>query len=534
MVFLIRSSLLQILTALLAAPSILYGVMGDSQGVAHAPGFVSASTTVPVRNETEPTLGKIHMPLDVVEEEDAQYVHPWVKLQQQINHSKRRLAKMKDLTEPSDEDLELAMQRRQSQIEEELRARGDSVPEFRPPRVKYMPRGEMLQDSQEPIVRAKRFGSDRRSASGNQTLRGKLEARAGYSSIEAKAESQYSVTPASKVSASNSAGLSIEANDVGYFVSVKIGSSSTKYKMLVDSGSSDTWVTGTNCKCGGSNRNKFGKSTSDSLKTSNDNYKISYGTGDVQVQMGTDSFEVAGLKLNKFTFGMASSESNDFGASKIPFDGLLGLGGSGLSVTNEDTIVEALMKANQVQAPIVGYRLGRAADGAGKNKGQITFGGIDESQISGSLTQMDNQSKKGYWEVKLDSVSVGGKQVSGSSTAILDTGTSLIIAPQDAADAIHDAIDGAKPDGNGGYTLPCTTKAHLSFTFGGTSFKMDSRDLLFAPKDSNNLQGTCVSAVSTGSTMDGAGWLLGASFLKNVYLATNADANQVGLGRLSS
>lgn len=539
---LLRPNLLKILTALLAAPSLMHQMVDEAQGLAHAPGFVTASASVPPVNATDSSVnGLLHMSMEEnQDEEDQEFVHPWVKLQQHINHSKRRFAKMKDMKEPSDEELEQAMQRRQDLVEEELRDQGGSLPEFRPPRVKHMPRGEVLDEAPESIVRAKHFGlgshrpsSDRRSSGGSKMLRDELQARDGYSSTEAKAENQYSVTKASQVSAPSTAGLAIEANDVGYFVSVKIGTSNTQYKMLVDTGSSDTWITGTNCKCGGSSRNKFGKSSSNSLETSNSQYKISYGTGDVSVQLGTDSFEVAGLKLDKFTFGMASSESNDFGASKIPFDGLLGLGGSGLSVTHKDTFIEALKKANKVKEPIVGYRLGRAADGSGKNRGQITFGGVDRSQISGSLTQMDNQSNKGYWEVKLDSVSVGGKQVSGSSTAILDTGTSLIIAPQDAADAIHHAIDGAKPDGNGGYTLPCTTKATLSFKFAGTTFKMDSRDLLFAPKDSSNLQGTCVSAVSTGSTMDGAGWLLGAAFLKNVYMATNSDANQIGLGNLN-
>ena len=150
------------------------------------------------------------------------------------------------------------------------------------------------------------------------------------------------------------------------------------------------------------------------------------------------------------------------------------------------------------------------------------------------MNQVENQSKEGYWAVQVDSVSLDSNQVSGSSTAVLDTGTSLIIAPKSAADKIHDAIPGAKSDGHGGYTLPCTTRKKLSFKISGTTYTMDSRDLLFAPKDSNNLKGTCISAVSSGETMDGASWLLGAAFLKNVYFATNSDANRIGLGKLKN
>ena len=55
--------------------------------------------------------------------------------------------------------------------------------------------------------------------------------------MEAKMQKSYSVTNATGASARNSEGLAIEANDVGYFVEVQIGSSDTKFKMLVDSGS---------------------------------------------------------------------------------------------------------------------------------------------------------------------------------------------------------------------------------------------------------------------------------------------------------
>ncbi|KAL4401378.1 aspartic-type endopeptidase [Malassezia pachydermatis] len=479
------------------------------------------------------------MKMTMFQDDSEDFVHPWIKLQQNINYSKRRMAQAQDKPGPTDEELEEAIAKRAESVRRDQEAQGVKHFEFRPPRVKVGPRAVA---DDEPIVRSKRFGdnvdNERRSGSGsNRAGRDSdLEARdsSGYSSTAADAENSYSVTEAPNPSARNTAGLAIEANDVGYFVEVQIGSSNSKFKMLIDSGSSDTWVTGSNCNgCGGSNRNKLSTSSSSSLKKSSDSYKISYGTGSVSLTVASDKFQVAGLTLDKFSFGVASSESDDFGDSKIPFDGLIGLGGSGLSVTKKPTLVDALKKANKINQPIVGYRLGRAADGSDSNKGEITFGGVDQSQISGSLTQVDNQSGSGYWMVKLDSVSMDNKQVSGSGTAMLDTGTSLILAPKDAADKIHNSIDGAKSDGQGGYTLPCTSDKQISFSIGGKTFTMDSRDLLFAPKNTNDLTGTCISAISTGNTEENADWLLGAPFLKNVYFATNLDANSIALGSLS-
>lgn len=510
----LQPSLMRILTSLLVLPVVLQV-------------YASSLNSTAEQTNDFASVDSLQMDLNSRDFSDVGGVHPWVKLQQQINHSRRRLAQMYDQEAPSDAELQDAMKRRQ-----------ESVPEprfdFAPPRVKSRPTAKS--DDDEQPARAKRFGGDaeRRSSGSNRNVDVQsLEARDGYPKAAAQAQDSYSTTDAPDPSAKNSAGLSIEANDVGYFVEAKVGASGTSFQLLVDTGSSDTWVTGSSCNCGNSGLSKMSASTSSSLKMSNDQYKISYGTGDVSLKLGSDKFQVAGLSLDSYTFGVTSSESDDFGSSKIPFNGLIGLGGSSLSVTKKQTLVQALKKNGKISQAIVGIRLGRAADGSGNNKGEITFGGVDQNQISGSITQIDNKSNDGYWEVSIDSVSVGGKQVSGSSSAMLDTGTSLIIAPKNAADAIHNAINGAKSDGQGGYTLPCTTNQQLSFSISGTTFTMDSRDLLFAPQDTNNLDGTCISAVSTGQSEGNAGWLLGAPFLKNVYFAMNSDSNKIGLAKLS-
>ena len=99
----------------------------------------------------------------------------------------------------------------------------------------------------------------------------------------------------------------------------------------------------------------------------------------------------------------------------------------------------------------------------------------------------------------MDGISVDGKDLGLSGrSAILDSGTTLIVMPADDAAAVHAAIEGSKPDGQGGYTIPCTTQAKLALTFGGQAFEIDSRDLKFVPLDSNNLKGECMSGISSG------------------------------------
>lgn len=48
----------------------------------------------------------------------------------------------------------------------------------------------------------------------------------------------------------------------------------------------------------------------------------------------------------------------------------------------------------------------------------------------------------GYWQFNLDGVKVNGTSVDGSSVAISDTGTAVIVGPQDAVRAIVSALGG--------------------------------------------------------------------------------------------
>ena len=104
----------------------------------------------------------------------------------------------------------------------------------------------------------------------------------------------------------------------------------------------------------------------------------------------------------------------------------------------------------------------------------------------------------------------------------------MLIAPQGDADAIHAAIPGAAPDRQGGsslllshpsvthsaptgYLIPCNTTAILSLSFGGTSFAIDPRDLIFGKFGSKDL---CASGIAAGTIGTATQWLVGDTFLK--------------------
>lgn len=211
-----------------------------------------------------------------------------------------------------------------------------------------------------------------------------------------------------------------------------------------------------------------------------------------------DDVVLNGLKLQQHTFGVANLLSKNFVKyvfiiliqvtlnvssfySDTSADGLMGLAPSSNSQQKTLTVVEALAKAGLIQAPIVSYKLSRLADN--KNDGEITFGGLDPTKFDVStLVQLPNVSKQGFWEATMDGATVDGQDVGlGGRTAILDTGTTVIVAPPKDAEAIHKLIKGAKPDGHGGFIVPCTISQSISLGFGKRLCKSFIK-LAFPPK----------------------------------------------------
>jgi len=210
----------------------------------------------------------------------------------------------------------------------------------------------------------------------------------------------------------------------------------------------------------------------------------------------------------------------------------MGLAQSTLSEQKTLTPVESLAQKGLINEAITSFKISRLADQ--KNDGQVTFGGLDATKFDpATLTTFPNVNKQGFWEGAMSVVSVNGQDTGLSNrTAILDTGTTLIIAPPDDAVTVHQGIAGAQFDDQDGFTVPCTTTDSVALTFGNTSFAIDPRDLAQSPVDPKDPTGRCTSGISSGSPGGATEWLVGDVFLKNAYFSTDVGKNQISLAKL--
>lgn len=379
---------------------------------------------------------------------------------------------------------------------------------------------------------------------------------ASLSPVDQQAANTVSVTPGKPPTAQNSLPLNIEGHDVGYLADVNIGNPPRKFSILMDSGSADFWVGADSClslsvkgaDCVSDtghfsfhplipldmqgNHTFLGPKTSTSFVDKQVPFSVTYGSGSMNGTKVTDDVSIAGLQLLQHNFGVAHQESVQF--TNAAFDGLMGLALSTLSQEKVPTPVEALALQGLIQSATTSYKLARVTDD--KNDGEVTFGGLDPSKFDQkTLATVDNVSQTGFWQANIDAVTMNGQPLAlASKTAILDTGTTLMVVPQADVTAIHKTIPGAQSDGKGGFTIPCTTNVSLAFTFGGQLFSIDPVDLAFLPVNPKDPQGDCLSAITPGDVDGPTVSLLGDTFLKNAYFSTNADTNTITLAKLKA
>lgn len=115
---------------------------------------------------------------------------------------------------------------------------------------------------------------------------------------------------------------------------------------------------------------------------------------------------------------------------------------------------------------------------------------------------------------------------------MIDTATSLLLAPADDAHTLYAAIPGSKasrtPAGDQIYTYPCASATTASFIFSGKAFKIPPS--LFNIGAAPGQSGMCVGAVAGSERV--SFWVVGNTFLQTVYTSFDMGKSRVGFATL--
>jgi hypothetical protein len=274
-------------------------------------------------------------------------------------------------------------------------------------------------------------------------------------------------------------------------------------------------VASTLCSSTCSGKSKYDSTKSSTYKKDGRAWSISYGDGSTSSGvLGIDNVNLGGFTIKQQTIELAKKISSSF--TSDPIDGLLGLAFDSItSVTGVKTPMDNLISQKLITQPIFGVYLGKASNGGG---GEYIFGGYDSTKFKGSLKTVPVDNSQGFWGITVSSSTINGKSASGSFSAIIDTGTTLLLLTNSVAAKVASAY-GATDNGDGTYAITCdaTKLSPLSFKINGATFSIPAEDLIF-----ENDNGSCIAGFGYGNLPFA---ILGDVFIKNNYVVFKQTAS---------
>ncbi|KAL1661371.1 aspartic peptidase domain-containing protein, partial [Schizophyllum commune] len=321
---------------------------------------------------------------------------------------------------------------------------------------------------------------------------------------------------------------------VTYTLSVGVGSPATDYTLLIDTGSSNTWV----------GADKKYKETSTSKSTGH-KFNVSYGSGKVSGTEYTDQVTLGDdLVIKSQSIGVASSAQ---GFNDV--DGILGIGpvdltqGTVASTSSVPTVTDNLYKQGTIPTESIGIFYQPTTSTEEVANGEMTFGGTDDERFTGQITYTPITSTSpasNYWGID-QTVTYGedGTTLMDNLAGIVDTGTTLLLIATDAFQKYQKATGATLDNSTGLLTITedqYNSLKSLFFKIGDTTFEFTPNAQIW-PRKLNSLLGGddskiyLVTSDMGSESGQGLDFIDGFAFLQRFYSVYDTTNSRVGLAK---
>ncbi|KAG1901049.1 acid protease [Suillus fuscotomentosus] len=314
---------------------------------------------------------------------------------------------------------------------------------------------------------------------------------------------------------------------VTYTAQVGVGSPATEYTLIIDTGSSNTWL-------GAATSYSPTSTSADTGST----VSVSYGSGSFSGEEYTDTVHLStGLVIDEQSIGVASYSQGFDGV-----DGILGVGPADLTegtVSNVNvvpTVTDNLYSQGVIGTKALGIYFVPAA--ASDSVGELTFGGHDSSKITSPVTYVSlttTSPASDYWGID-QSISYGGSTILSETAGIVDTGTTLVFIASNAFSTYQTATGGVLDETTGLLKITSSQYAKLqslTFKIGDRAYDLTPNAQIW-PRSLNTYLGGSSGDIylivadigsDSGSGLD---FINGYAFLQRHYSVFDTTNNQVG------
>ncbi|KAI8587515.1 aspartic peptidase domain-containing protein [Geranomyces variabilis] len=288
------------------------------------------------------------------------------------------------------------------------------------------------------------------------------------------------------------------------------------FQMDFDTGSSDIWVSDASVPDLPFNH-KYDRKKSKTFKDIGADFKIQYGIGSVSGKSASEQITIAGVTVKNQVFATVTA-SKDF--SKDGSDGTFGLAFPSISSLGTRMWMENALWQGTVTSTVFGFYLSE------KGGSELVVSGYNPNHISGEIAWIPITSPK-WWtipvlDIRANGATINPTRTKGSVSAVVDSGTSLVLGPPADVAKLNTQLGAKVVDGR--WIIPCekrNTQDRVDFLLNGITITLTAHEYIYRDGD------VCITAFMAITLSDG-GWVLGDTVLLKYY--SIYDMGQVNAG----
>jgi gastricsin len=310
-----------------------------------------------------------------------------------------------------------------------------------------------------------------------------------------------------------------------YLGKVNIGTPKQNFTVVLDTGSSDLWVTAMDWP--GSGKHRYDPSKSSTYKKVPGTWTIHYGSGSASGTKAQDvvCFDKTTYCYDKQIFGVA----NQMGVqARQPIDGICGMAFESISSIRTPDPWLNIITNGSPKPPHPWFTVWlEELQGSpmGKKGGAFTFGDYDTVNCASSCDWVP-LSHELWYEFEIDGVGAGSFGGNRGS-AISDTGTSFLIGPEEDIRQIAQNLGGSYDSGQGLYKVPCSATSSsktIDVKINGKKFPISAKNYIVSFDNGQ----TCYLAIA-GANLGNPQWILGDTFIRSWCNAYDMQGKRVGM-----
>jgi cathepsin D len=205
----------------------------------------------------------------------------------------------------------------------------------------------------------------------------------------------------------------VQGFGISYAVQATVGTPPQPFRIILDTGSSDFWLSSAGCQGCPPSAPAFDPSSSNSFQVPSDSSEqinILYDSGKVAGMLGADTVSLAGLTAPAQALLVADEVSIDFLGDELGVSGLMGLAFPPLAATGATPFWQALIARGALDQPAMAFWLAPADRTSGHSEqpgGEFTLGGVNETLFSGDIEYNDlsDGQTASWWLLEMSSES---------------------------------------------------------------------------------------------------------------------------------